>query len=83
MCISDLREDTFTTGQCLERICQRFLEDVAMNTHAADENVKEEAMLAPIEVDWDGPDDPKNPLNWSSTLRYGHVATVSALTLLT
>ncbi len=32
-------------------------------------------------VGWDGPDDPKNPLNWPASIRYGHVVLVSAITL--
>jgi hypothetical protein len=24
-------------------------------------------------VDWDGPDDPKNPYNWSKGIRWAHV----------
>ncbi|KAF9875581.1 hypothetical protein CkaCkLH20_06962 [Colletotrichum karsti] len=32
-------------------------------------------------VDWDGPQDPRNPLNWSARLRYGHVVIVSLLSL--
>nr|UOS85805.1 MFS transporter [Hypoxylon rubiginosum] len=33
-------------------------------------------------VDWDGPDDPENPINWSSAKTWGHVAIVSLLTFL-
>ncbi|KAI0161039.1 major facilitator superfamily domain-containing protein [Hypoxylon sp. FL1284] len=33
-------------------------------------------------IDWDGPDDPENPLNWSSGKRWGHVTIVSLLTFL-
>ncbi|KAI8219272.1 Pyrrolocin cluster transcription factor [Colletotrichum sp. SAR 10_86] len=32
-------------------------------------------------VDWEGPEDPQNPLNWSARLRYGHVVIVSLLSL--
>ena len=41
------------------------------NEKAADPNV----------VDWDGPDDPENPLNWSTRQRYFHVALASIFTL--
>ncbi|KAK2767080.1 hypothetical protein FQN54_006399 [Arachnomyces sp. PD_36] len=34
-------------------------------------------------VDWDGPDDPQNPMNWSKGKRFSHVAIVSLLTLVT
>lgn len=32
-------------------------------------------------VDWDGPDDPANPLNWSQTKKNMHVIFVSVFTL--
>lgn len=32
-------------------------------------------------VDWDGPDDPKNPRNWSQAFRMTHVLLVSVFTL--
>lgn len=32
-------------------------------------------------VDWDGPEDPANPLNWSKFLRYLHIILVSLFTL--
>ncbi|KAI7220293.1 MFS general substrate transporter [Hortaea werneckii] len=34
-------------------------------------------------VDWDGPDDPSNPVNWSPTRKWTNIAVLSALTLLT
>lgn len=34
-------------------------------------------------VDWDGPDDPANPQNWSGTKKWAHIAVLSVLTLLT
>ncbi|KAI2669805.1 hypothetical protein CBS147332_7975 [Penicillium roqueforti] len=32
-------------------------------------------------VDWDGPDDPKNPLNWPATKGFGHVVIVAILSM--
>jgi hypothetical protein len=32
-------------------------------------------------VDWDGSDDPENPLNWTPRRKNVHVAIVSAITL--
>ncbi|KAJ5159082.1 uncharacterized protein N7500_008733 [Penicillium coprophilum] len=32
-------------------------------------------------VDWDGPNDPKNPLNWSGSKGFGHVVIVAALSM--
>ncbi|KAI9710403.1 MAG: hypothetical protein M1812_007439 [Candelaria pacifica] len=34
-------------------------------------------------VDWDGPDDPANPLNWSNKLKWGNIAVISAITFIT
>lgn len=34
-------------------------------------------------VDWDGPDDPQNPLNWNRSKKIGSAAVVSLATLLT
>ena len=33
-------------------------------------------------VDWDGLNDPTNPLNWPKSIRIGHVALVSIITLI-
>lgn len=33
-------------------------------------------------VDWDGPDDPANPRNWSAGIRVGHVVIISLITLI-
>jgi len=33
-------------------------------------------------VDWDGPDDPSNPMNWPKSKREGHVVIVSVITLI-
>lgn len=34
-------------------------------------------------VDWDGPDDPENPLNWSQAKKWANIATISSITLIT
>lgn len=34
-------------------------------------------------VNWDGPDDPQNPMNWSAKLKWGNVAVISVITFLT
>lgn len=41
------------------------------------------AAVNPSVVDWDGPDDPQNPMNWSSGLKWGNVAVISSVTFLT
>ncbi|ORY09290.1 major facilitator superfamily domain-containing protein [Clohesyomyces aquaticus] len=34
-------------------------------------------------VDWDGPDDPENPQNWTTGKKWGNIAILSAVTLIT
>ena len=34
-------------------------------------------------VDWDGPDDPKNPLNWPSRKKWSIIASIGGITLIT
>lgn len=34
-------------------------------------------------VNWEGPDDPQNPMNWSSSLKWSNVAIISTITFLT
>ena len=43
----------------------------------------DEELPDPNVVDWDGPDDPENPLNWSPRKKWANIAVLSALTLLT
>ncbi|KAK4561157.1 hypothetical protein LTR86_005112 [Recurvomyces mirabilis] len=44
---------------------------------------QEQEPLDPNIVDWDGPDDPANPYNWSLTKKWSNIFVLSALTLLT
>jgi hypothetical protein len=43
----------------------------------------EEAMLDPNIVDFDGPNDPENPMNWKASKKWGMVILISAITFLT
>lgn len=45
-------------------------------------NSSAEQPVDPNVVDWDGPDDPENPLNWPASIRIGHVVMVSIITLI-
>ena len=42
----------------------------------------EKALQDPNIVDWDGPDDPENPLNWTSSKKSGAITIVSLVTML-
>lgn len=43
----------------------------------------EQTVSDPNNVNWDGPDDPENPMNWSAKLKWGNVAVISSITFLT
>lgn len=49
---------------------------------SADES-EEDAEHDPDIVDFDGPDDPENPMNWKASKKWGMVALISAITFLT
>ena len=56
--------------------------------HRSEESDKKEPEtiqreVDPDMVDWDGPDDPKNPVNWSEKLKWANVAVISSITFLT
>jgi hypothetical protein len=42
-----------------------------------------EAVASTIVVDWEGENDPANPMNWSKTKRISQVVLVSAITMVT
>ena len=43
---------------------------------------KEVATKDPNLVDWDGPDDPANPMNWKTSKKIAAIGIVSAITFL-
>jgi hypothetical protein len=43
----------------------------------------EEAIIDPNIVDFDGPNDPENPMNWKASKKWGMVMLISAITFLT
>lgn len=45
--------------------------------------VREAHPVDPNVVSWDGPNDPENPMNWPSKLKWGNIAVVSAITFIT
>jgi len=51
-------------------------------TTGSDSTTEEKAPEDPNIVDWDGPDDPANPMNWSSTKKIGSITMVTFLTML-
>ncbi|KAK1811929.1 hypothetical protein LTR12_013716 [Friedmanniomyces endolithicus] len=44
---------------------------------------EEQVPVDPNIVDWSGPDDPENPMNFTATVKWGNIAVLSAMTFLT
>ncbi|KAK3075697.1 hypothetical protein LTR53_000739 [Teratosphaeriaceae sp. CCFEE 6253] len=44
---------------------------------------EEQEAIDPNIVDWDGPDDPENPLNFTNGVKWGNITVLSLLTLMT
>lgn len=55
---------------------------VRNNNNALDIGTQEKAPQDPNIVDWNGPDDPENPLNWSSAKKFAAISIVSLVTML-
>ena len=56
--------------------------------HRSEESDKQEPETSKPEadsniIDWEGPDDPKNPINWSEKLKWANVAVIASITFLT
>ena len=47
------------------------------------DGAKEEKVKDPNIVDWDGPDDPENPLNWTSKRKITATCSIALITFLT
>lgn len=45
--------------------------------------VLETKEIDPNVVDWDGPDDPQNPMNWTTKRKWGVIAVLSSITFVT
>ncbi|KAF2474649.1 MFS general substrate transporter [Lindgomyces ingoldianus] len=64
---------------------------VRSNADSQDESTLGEEVTAttqegetdPNIVDWDGPDDPQNPMNWPDSKKWGIIGVLSAVTLIT
>lgn len=56
-----------------------------VSTHSGNQEkaVVEETEQDPNIVDWDGPDDPENPMNWPEKKKWLNVAVLSILTIIT
>jgi len=53
--------------------------DGAVTEKSSDEEEKRDPNI----VDWDGPDDPENPMNWPMKKKWMNIAVLSILTIIT
>jgi len=61
---------------------QKF-DDKSVKEEREHEDSLHEAIASTIAVDWEGENDPANPMNWSKTKRISQVVLVSAITMVT
>ena len=66
----------------LEKSASR-ISGAAVRTTTSEEEEQDEWDLGPNDVYWDGPSDPQNPMNWSTTRKWSSIALVSLITFLT
>ncbi|RYP53482.1 hypothetical protein DL768_001519 [Monosporascus sp. mg162] len=60
-----------------------LVSDADVGVEAGATKEQEATGTDPNVVDWDGPDDPENPMNWSDTKKWLNIAVLSILTLVT
>jgi multidrug resistance protein len=89
--------EAFAQGHDVEGIPEdTYLKDVekgdhsqAQSTHTDERTLSGDALAVeeqqrdPNIVDWDGPDDPANPQNWTQSKKWGIIAALSTTTLIT
>lgn len=86
--VDSLHRSTLTS-QCDESIYshnmgrQHILNNSALDIATHDIASRDEKPLQdPDIVDWEGPDDPKNPLNWASSKKLAALTIVSLVTMI-
>ena len=57
--------------------------EVDMEKQNSVQHLGQDSTKDPNIVGWDGPDDPANPMNWSTGLKVSNVAIISAMTFVT
>jgi hypothetical protein len=59
-------------------------QDIKQNTFDSEDQMpsKTGSTNDPNIVDWDGPDDPENPMNWPTSKKIASIGLVSLITLL-
>ncbi|KAJ5612944.1 hypothetical protein N7510_006138 [Penicillium lagena] len=71
-----------------EKLSQHEVQDIdvekgPLETQDGENQQKEKAPRDPNIVDWDGPDDPENPLNWTTKRKASATISISLITFLT
>ncbi|KAJ4301187.1 hypothetical protein N0V90_003278 [Kalmusia sp. IMI 367209] len=66
---------------------EKGIQSATISTHSDERTLGgepvPEAQRDPDIVDWDGPDDPENPLNWPASRKWGLIACLGMVTLVT
>jgi len=73
-------KDVYTTG---EKDIEKGHDTATISSADEAENEDNSPSPDPNIIDFDGPSDPENPLNWPSSKRWGMIALISAITFLT
>ncbi|KAI9663534.1 MAG: hypothetical protein M1831_002543 [Alyxoria varia] len=77
-------EDSNHRGRSFNKDAQdKDIEKGRSSRDSSSHHEKEAAKNDPNIVDWDGPDDPANPMNWSKSRKWSVVWLASALTFIT
>ncbi|EUC41983.1 hypothetical protein COCMIDRAFT_8389 [Bipolaris oryzae ATCC 44560] len=69
-------KDEYETGE-------KDVEKGTTNSISSDDDTKADDDHDPNIVDFDGPDDPENPMNWTAFKKWGTISLVAAITFLT
>ena len=81
--ISSHRASSDTQQDGYVRMEPSDLEKVMSKHEDGDVAVTVEVTTDPNVVNWDGPNDPENPLNWPASKKWTNIAFLSAITFLT
>lgn len=77
------KESQLTPSELEAQQHRRGIEEKAEVLEHGDENWLHGSTANSIVVDWDGENDPANPMNWSKAKRISQVVLVSAITMVT
>lgn len=79
--------DTFTAdvekGGAQSQALSTYTDERTLSVEGAATAQDNNAVRDPNVVDWDGPDDPANPLNWPAKKKWSIIAALGAVTFIT